>query len=103
LTIARLAALAVSGVAGVAPIPGGVNRLFRRGSGDGVRIEVEQDRVSADLHLTLNHDVNVKEVSRQVQQEVARAIQELVGMSVQRVDVHIEEIAFPNGERDSGG
>lgn len=102
LTIARLTALAVPGVAGMAPIPGGVNRLFRRGTGDGVRIEVEGDRVSADLYLSLNHDVNVREVSRQVQQEVARAVEDMVGMQVQRVDVHIEEIAFPNGEQASG-
>jgi uncharacterized alkaline shock family protein YloU len=103
LTIARLTALAVNGVAGMAPIPGGVNRLFRRGTGDGVRIEVEGVRVSADLYLTLNHDVNVKEVSRQVQQEVARAIEDMVGMQVQRVDVHIEDIAFPDSEQDGRG
>jgi uncharacterized alkaline shock family protein YloU len=98
LTIARLTALAVPGVAGMAAVPGGVNRLFRRGIGDGVRIEVEGDRVSADLYLALNHDVNVREVSRLVQQEVARAIQDTVGMSVERVDVHIDEIAFPEGQ-----
>ena len=103
LTIARLTALAVPGVAGMALIPGGVNRLFRRGTGDGVRIEVEGDRVSADLYLTLNHDVSVKEVSRQVQQEVARAIEDMVGMQVQRVDVHIEDIAFPDGEQGGRG
>ncbi len=98
LTIARLTALAVPGVAGMAPIPGGVNRLFRRGVGDGVRIEVENESVAADLYLSLEHDVNVKEVSHQVQQEVARAIEDMVGMSVQRVDVHIEEILFPEGD-----
>lgn len=98
LTIARLSALAVPGVAGMAPIPGGVNRLFRRGAGDGVRIEVEQERVAADLYLSLEHDVNVKEVSRLVQQEVARAIEDMVGMSVDRVDVHIEELKFPEAQ-----
>jgi uncharacterized alkaline shock family protein YloU len=59
--------------------------------------------VSADLYLTLNHDVSVKEVSRQVQQEVARAVEDMVGMQVQRVDVHIEDIAFPDSEQGGRG
>jgi uncharacterized alkaline shock family protein YloU len=33
--IAQLTSLSVPGVAGMAPIPGGVNRLFRRDAGDG--------------------------------------------------------------------
>lgn len=92
--IAQLTALTVEGVAGMASVPGGVNRLFRRGSGNGVRIEVEDNSVAADLHLVMENGVDVRAVSRQVQQEVARALEDLVGMQVQRVDVHIEEIDF---------
>jgi uncharacterized alkaline shock family protein YloU len=40
LTIARLSALGVAGVARVEPVPGGVDRLFKRGVHDGVRIAV---------------------------------------------------------------
>lgn len=90
--IAQLTALTVEGVAGLAAIPGGVNRLFRKGSGDGVRIEVQDGTVAADLFLAMEHGVDVRAVSREVQQEVARAMQDMVGMQVQRVDVHIEEI-----------
>ncbi len=98
VTIARLTALTVPGVVDMASVPGGVNRLFRRGWGEGVRLEVDQGLVSADLYLTLRHDVSVREVSRKVQSEVARAIEEMVGMEVGRIDVHIEEIALPEGE-----
>lgn len=90
--IAQLTALTVEGVAGLADVPGGVNRLFRKGSGEGVRIEVEDSTVSADLYLAMEHGVDVRAVSREVQQEVARAMEDMVGMQVQRVDIHIEEI-----------
>jgi uncharacterized alkaline shock family protein YloU len=33
-----------------------------------------------------------------VQAEVARAIQEMVGMIVLKVDVHIDDVAFPGGD-----
>lgn len=94
--IAQLTSLSVPGVADLAPIPGGVNRLFRRETGEGVRIELDNGTVAADLYLTLEYGVEVRKVSRKVQREVARALEDMVGMSVTRVDVHIEEISFEN-------
>jgi uncharacterized alkaline shock family protein YloU len=95
LTIARLSALGVPGVARMSPVPGGVNRLFQRGVGDGVRIEVRDQAVSVELYLVVNAGVQMRDVSRAVQAEVARAIQEMVGMEVLSVNVHIEDVAPP--------
>jgi len=94
ISIARLSALGVPGVSRMAPISGGVNRLFRKGSNEGVRIEVEEDIVYADIYLVLKQDVNIREVSRNVQQQVTRAMQEMVGMDVGHVDIHIEDIDY---------
>lgn len=94
VTIARLTALAVPGVAGMAPVPGGVNRLFRRGAAEGVRIDVDGQEVTVDLYLVLQHDSQVREVSRKVQAEVVRAIEDMVGMQVRRIDVHIEDMDY---------
>ena len=78
----------------MAPVSGGVNRLFRKGANEGVRIEVEEDTVFADIYLVLKEDVNIREVSRNVQQKVVRAIQEMVGMDVGHIDIHIEDIDY---------
>ena len=96
LTIARLATLDVDGVSHMSELHGGVNRIFRRGYEEGVRILIEADRVYADLYVTLKSDINVREVSRNIQTEVARAISEMVGMEVGRVNVHIDDIEYPN-------
>ena len=98
VTIARLSALSVPGVSKLAPVSGGVNRLFKRGIGDGVRIETEGNVVFADLHLILKDDVNIREVSRNVQQNVARAMQEMVGMDIGHVNIHIEDIDYGENE-----
>ena len=55
---------------------------------------MEEDTVFADIFLVLKQDVNIREVSRNVQQKVARAIQEMVGMDVGHVDIHIEDIDY---------
>ena len=97
-TIARLSALGVPGVSRLAPVSGVVNRLFKRGAGDGVRIETEENTVFVDMHLILQENVNIREVSRNVQQNVARAIQEMVGMDIGHVNIHIEDIDYEDSE-----
>ena len=98
VTIARMAALSVTGVSRMAQVTGGVNRLFKRGTNDGVRIEVEDNTIVASLYLILKKDVNIREVSRNTQQQVARALQEMVGMDVGEVEIHIEDIDYEETE-----
>jgi uncharacterized alkaline shock family protein YloU len=98
ITIARLSALSVPGVSHMAQVTGGVNRLFKRGVHDGVRIEVEDNVIVANLYLVLHKDVNIREVSRNVQNQVARALQEMVGMDVGEVEIHIEDINYEDVE-----
>jgi uncharacterized alkaline shock family protein YloU len=98
LTIARMAALGVEGVSRMATLKNNVNRLLRRTEVEGVDIEVEDDIVYVELYLMLKSEVNVREVSRNVQNHVARAISEMVGMEVGHVNVHIEDIEYPAEE-----
>jgi uncharacterized alkaline shock family protein YloU len=85
-TIARLTTLSVDGVS---------RRLFHKGLKDGVRIEVEDDYVYADLYVVLIDDINIRDVSRNIQMKVARAISDMVGMQVGQVNIHIEDIDYP--------
>lgn len=96
LTIARLTTLQVEGVSRMHQFPGGINRIFQKGDyGDGVHIKIEDDRVFADIHVVLKNDVNIRETSRAIQNDVKRALSEMVGMEVGRVNVHIENIDYP--------
>lgn len=94
-SIARLTALNVPGVSSIFTSTAGVERLFKRKINEGVQIDVIDDTVYANIHLVMYHDVNVIEVGRTIQQEVARAISEMVGMQIGYVDVHVEDIDYP--------
>jgi uncharacterized alkaline shock family protein YloU len=98
IAIARMAALSVPGVSGLAPVAGGVDRLFRRGGTDGVRMIIHDNIVSGDIYLIVKDGVNIREVGRDVQHQVARAIQEMVGMDVAQIDVHVEDIQYEGTE-----
>lgn len=94
VTITKMATLSVPGVSRLAPIPARVDRLFKRGAADGVELKVEDNLVFLDLFLVLKPDVNVREVSRNVQHQVARAIEEMIGMDIGHVNIHIEDIDY---------
>jgi uncharacterized alkaline shock family protein YloU len=95
LNIAALTALAVPGVARMCATPGVVNRILHRGrDNEGVTIEIEDNSVNAEIHVILNAEVNIREVSRNIQKEVSRAIAEMVGMEPGEINVHIEDIDY---------
>lgn len=91
-TIARLTALAVPGVARIAPVPR--SRLL--GGKEGVRITLQDGSVLVDLYLVVESGYNMVALGRQVQAEVTRAIQEMVGLDVEAVNVHIEDVVPPS-------
>lgn len=94
ISIARLTALSVPGVRKLSYATNDLNRIFHRGVNEGVEIQVENDTVYADIHVVLNRDVNVRDVSHGIQTQVARAFSEMVGMEVGKVNIHVEDIDF---------
>ncbi len=97
LTIARLTALSVPGVSRLSDTKStGVKGIFKRGqSSEGVCIEVQDDTVYVEMYVILENDVNIRDVSRKIQYDVARAISDMVGMRVGRINIHIEDIDYP--------
>jgi uncharacterized alkaline shock family protein YloU len=94
VTIAKLNTLSVEGVSRLAAFPGSMDRLFKKSMPDGVRIMVENDTVYVDIFVILSGDHNARDVSRNIQNRVVRAISEMVGMEVGRVNIHIEDLDF---------
>lgn len=75
--------------------------LLHRQEEDGLHVEVEDDTVYTDIYVVLDADVNIREVGRNIQTAVARAITDMIGMQVGMVNVHVEDIDFPETTRTS--
>ncbi len=105
ITIARLTTLAVPGVTrmGQAPTPGRTRLLRRETVQGGVRILVDEAAVAVDLYLIVERQVNMQQLAQQVQTDVTRAIQEMVGMGVRQVNVHIQDVEIPRVEEAPPG
>jgi len=98
VSIAKLTTLSVDGVARLASMPSDVNQFFHRGVSEGVKISVDEDTVYADLYVVLKKDINVRDVSHTIQHKVSRAISEMVGMDVGKINVHIEDIELKDDQ-----
>lgn len=97
VSIVKLTVLSVTGVSSMAPISGRVSRIFKHEANDGVEISVENNTVYADVHVVFHRDINVRDVSRSIQNQVSRAVKEMVGMEVGKVNVHVEDIDYRSG------
>lgn len=95
LTIVRLTVLGVPGVARLCARRGGVGRILSVGRlGEGIHVDVHGDAVRVDIHVVAQPGSNMVNLARTIQREVARAIQDMVGMQVEEVNVHIEDVVF---------
>lgn len=100
ITIAKHAATQVKGVSRTGTIPVDVVRLLKGNPmASGVILDIEGTRVKLDLYLLVRPAANIREVSQEVQRAVTRAIEELVGMEVTGVNVHVEDVDFLPGEQ----
>lgn len=94
VTIARLTALSVPGVSRLATTPSDMERFFNRSVSEGIKVSVENELVYVDVYVILQPDVNVRDVGRAIQSQVSRAISEMVGMEVGKINVHVEDIDY---------
>lgn len=94
VTIARLTALSVPGVSRLATVPSEMERFFNHSTSEGIKISVENELVYVDVYVILQPDNNVRDVSRAIQSRVSRAISDMVGMEVGKINVHVEDIDY---------
>ncbi|NPA91244.1 MAG: Asp23/Gls24 family envelope stress response protein [Chloroflexi bacterium] len=95
LTIVRFTALQEPGVARLGrrmPRWRPVRWHGKRARTRGLAIYVVNGQVTVDLHVIADGTVNAQELGRQLQEHVADALEEMVGMPVAGVRVVIEDV-----------
>jgi len=91
-TIARLTTRGVPGVAKIAEQTDA--ERFLGLSGKSVQVHVSEGRVSVELHIMAAPDISLLQLGRSVQKSVTEAIQKMIGMPVEAVNVYIEDVVF---------
>ena len=93
-TIVTNAALEIAGVVRMARSQDPWTRwLGREIPRQGASLTVRENSVSADLYLVVESGVDIVNVGAAVQEEVAAALEHMVGMQVREVNIYIQDVA----------
>ena len=92
-----IAGIAATEVEGVESMAGNVtNDLMGKIAGSkiskGIKVEVNEDKVSVDLSLNVSYNYNIPEVSAKVQEKVKNAIENMTGLTVLEVNIKIASV-----------
>jgi uncharacterized alkaline shock family protein YloU len=99
LTIVRKAVLDIRGIRSLAPVPADVGNLFRRSARhEGIALDYREKRLTIDIYLFMDPNVNLRDTSRAVQVAVIEAIDKMVGIPVDAVNVHVEDVVYTQGQ-----
>ena len=106
--VAKVAGIAAREVPGVHALGGGAARLIGSvrdaiGStdlGQGIRVEVGERQVAADITIVAEFPAPLQTVADNVRAAVARAITELVGLEIAEINVTIADVHIPGQDDD---
>ncbi len=93
-TIAALTAMSVPSVLRTTGgLVSGMSRLVRRDDPTrGVRLRVKGEQVYMDIHVVVEQGADLVRVGSQIQRDVARAIDKMVGLPVAEINVFVQDM-----------
>ena len=70
--------------------------LLAGGAGEeGIFIEVTGEGVQVEVHIVADADANMLKLGETLQNSITRAIEEMVGLPVNAINVYIDDVALP--------
>ena len=95
--IPAAAALEVEGVSGLAANLGSdiAELLGKKNLAKGVRVQMEDEKVTVDLSILMAYGHTIPEVGRAVQDGVKNAVESMTGLEIAAVNVNVGGITFP--------
>ena len=107
--VSKVAGIAAREVNGVHSLGNGAARAIgalrdaigQRDFGQGVKVEVGEKQVAADIVIVAEYPVSLQQVADGVRSGVARALEQIVGMEVAEVNVTVQDVYIPGDDDDN--
>ena len=89
--VAEIVAETALGCYGVVGLSAGsrVGRMFRR---EGISVDGAADALRIELHVVVEHGLNLAQVASTIRSQVAYELERLTGLTVAAVKVHIQRV-----------
>jgi uncharacterized alkaline shock family protein YloU len=86
-TIAQLTTLAVPGVSRMAEI-----KQLSSLDNEGIKVDIKDDLIYFDIYIIISSHQNARLVAQTIQRRLNRAITDMVGMEIAKINVHITDV-----------
>ena len=105
--VAAIAGIAASEIDGVYGMSGSVAAGIAEKLGakkslqKGVKVDIKPDGSIIDLYITVEFGVRIPELSWNIQENVKNSVETMTGISVAKVNVHVDGVHFKEDEKPS--
>ena len=102
--VTTIAGIAVSEIKGVSNmytsfVDGFAERLgAKKSTSKGVKVEMNGDSVGIDLYIVVEYGIKIPELAWTIQENVKNRVETMTGLTVSKVNIHIEGISFEKEE-----
>lgn len=98
--IASIAGITTLEVEGVDSLAAGISGLLAKKSpARGIKILLENERVSVDIYIALRYGYSLPDVAKKIQANVAVAIESMTGLNVPTINVHVTSVSFAKPDK----
>lgn len=103
--VSIVAGIAATEIEGVASMSGGIGGgiaevLGRRNLAKGVKVEVGTEDAKIDIFIIVDYGMRIPDVAWSIQESVKKAVENMTGLKVAHVNVHVQGIQFPKKENE---
>ena len=96
--IAVIAGVAVSEVSGVASMAGGfaggISEVLsgKKNMAKGIKVDKSEDKIKIDVNIIVEYGTRIPDVAFEIQNRVKTAVENMTGMPVTEVNVHVQGV-----------
>ena len=97
--ISTLTERVIMSVAGVHALNGGImSGLLGKKGAQGIKVDITGKEISLDVYITVDYGVKIPDIAWEIQDRVKKELENMTGMIVTTVNVHIQGINYDKKE-----
>ena len=101
--IAGVAVSEVQGVAGMAGgFAGGISEVFsgKKNLSKGIKVDTDEKEVKIDVNIIVEYGARIPDVAFEIQNRVKKSVENMTGLKVAEVNVHVQGVKTEREEKD---
>lgn len=101
--IAGVAVSEVNGVAGMAGgFAGGISEVFsgKKNLAKGIKVDATEKKAKIDVNIIVEYGARIPDVAFEIQNRVKKAVENMTGLEVAEVNVHVQGVDTKSLEQD---